>query len=416
MNLKDYLAWLDSYIWQLFWSQGGKLEFEGATYELTDDDPDQALNNQKDIRFLIQNLQDKTRVTGVTPQAPFYDLVMGYVQQSPQWQAEQGELARQQEGDVWARQFKEREFETGQKWQDWQARYKMWQDQATQAQTFRKQSLEMGLAGQQWQRQQWMATENLKAQQAGMMAERFGALTRGGGEPQQDWRAQSQSFEKMRNIFLNELQGPEDWIERWKVKNKPNRWKAPSTTPEDDVIRAQEEIKKWEGVKKTTDQMIKEAARDPEKSLGVADMRFIKSVETALDTSRRKLFEFEAEEEYAESRQWAGPRQTAEPGISELGYGGDIRAPVFTTPETPKWLRNIYPELGERLPEREGITPVAALSGQTWGRLDPSQQAGWMGYAKYTGAIPADLMAQTQKMLPRQPQIPTRWQPARQRA
>jgi len=101
-----------------------------------------------------------------------------------------------------------------------------------------------------------------------------------------------------------------------------------------------------------------------------------------------------------------------------------------TTPETPKWLGTMYPELGERMPERErpamgrakpmgtvGGFEMAPPSGQAWGRLTPSQQAGWGGMARFYGASPEDLLFQTQQMLPRDPwRTPQRrWAPAKQR-
>ena len=107
------------------------------------------------------------------------------------------------------------------------------------------------------------------------------------------------------------------------------------------------------------------------------------------------------------------PMQEVRAGVGQIPRAPreprDRVAPSPTTPATPAWLGSLYPELGANISK---ITPTA-LSGQAWGRLDPSQQQQWAGFVGWTGGKPQDLLAQTQRRLP-QPTRGTGWSPFRQ--
>lgn len=191
-------------------------------------------------------------------------------------------------------------------------------------------------------------------------------------------RQKAQMFESMRAELLAGFGGAGDWIKRWMVANAPNRYAVTS---------------------------------DREMSIGKFAEKYGMSTTAALETSERF-----AEGAFAPEFEALTPEQRADLSATKKRKG-QREVPKYETPPTPQWLGAMYPQLGGRIPTQQAGFEMAPPSGQAWGKLTPSQQAGWGGFAEHYGASPEDLLFQTEQMAPRSPwQTPQRrWTPAKQR-
>ncbi len=234
-------------------------------------------------------------------------------------------------------------------------------------------------------------------------------------------RERAGRWEANRNEIIAGLDKDFDWIKIAELGGQKN----PYVDDEKEMRPAQRE-RKWAAERETLkDDMklakeLEDRAKDPNISLTFQDKQFIDTVRDEYANANERLIEAK----YAARPEWAARRGDENLGYEQgrpagRGYAAQERARVKAlpdTPGTPDWLGNLYPELGERLPKRGGLSQLAPIGGQAWGGLSPSEQQGLLGYAKYTGADPQDWLWQSQQILPKQPQIASRWSAARQRA
>jgi len=86
------------------------------------------------------------------------------------------------------------------------------------------------------------------------------------------------------------------------------------------------------------------------------------------------------------------------------------------TPPTPGFLAKAYPtQLTEGDPIHKDITLSPPGAGW-WGSLLPSQRARWVGFSRFLGQSPEDLLYQSQQTAPRTPQSTTTRRPVSQRS
>lgn len=288
-------------------------------------------------------------------------------------------------------------------WQQWQAEFQ--EKQLTQQRWEKRQDVRQSL---------WQAQTQRWAKEA--------------GRPREDMAEKSRIWQAAQRERVAGLTGAENWIKRFEIE----QMRDPYAPPESNVEIAQEhydETKAEYTRRKAAANIMKKRMKDPQDPLSqVAPERkptpeqwYAQQVLRAERTAEDQFLRAESELE-GETYSWGDPVVGGYETAHGWAYGleGGTNIPKPWHPETPEWLQAMYPERGEKemWGTQRGGKPamLGAPSGQAWGKLAPSQQMGWMGYAKHTGAKPLDLLTQMQKMLPQEPQIARRWQPARQYA
>ena len=390
-TLTEYLKKVEAYI-RYVREISGSFQYKGKAYK-----------SESDIEDIIGQLKNEA-VQGwagkPTTELPLFGTLMNQAM-SPSWMAgRRGEIATEQtEGASkdaldWRKQaMAEQKWATDQQWK--QAEW-AWRAGTTQRDWATQQNkLAMEQAGYEE-----------AIQQRDQYIRGMGALSRvqsrlgDQGQPSVD---KARIWENARREILAGLDEPIDWIQKWQVQKKKNPYieEDKDMTPAERRLKWEEKFESAKNMKKIAKEMEDEAKSDPDRSLSFGEKQYIDLAKFTLDNARSNLMDAEYESVTGKSR-WAEPRGNKFHGY-EVGKPSKDRPPVPTTPETPDWLSNLYPSMGERIPESDKIgsqfAPMA-LSGQWMDKMKPSELQGYMGYTKYAGESPEDLMWQTQSMLP----------------
>ena len=212
--------------------------------------------------------------------------------------------------------------------------------------------------------------------------------------------------------------GDRNWIQQYQLENKKNPYAVQEPSMVEEVARYELELELAKNRKGSLMSQLPEGTvsfedigTDP-KLAGIYGG--LVRAQQKIDSKTRWIKQAQATDEYQQEMSGEGLVITGGgEGFNTLiePAGGQEPRPS-ATPATPGWLKQMYPQLGANITKMQGIAPPG---GQAWGRLAPSQQQKWAGWAQWSGAKPQDLLAQTQKMAPRQARTAGRWTPARQR-
>ncbi len=249
-----------------------------------------------------------------------------------------------------------------------------------------------------------------------------------------DRRQQAADWQQRRDTLLGVLDPNLDWIQKFQLEGQTNPFAPGEETLEDEIKQVEGEL----GAYDRAYQRIQKRLKDPDDPLtlgtalldpalregqrgtefGGAQAQALQIIQGRKDLTE-KLINLESEAAGVTPEQFQmlsgrnAPMQEVRAGVGNIPRAPreprDREPPRPTTPATPDWLRTLYPQLGENISK---ITPIA-LSGQAFGRLDPSQRQQWQGFVNWAGGSAQDLLAQTQRRLP-QPTRGTRAAPARQ--
>ena len=290
----------------------------------------------------------------------------------------------------WAEQFAYTKWQTSEDWR--------------KAEWERREQKEQWQARTQTQERMW---ESERARQ-GMMAEHYGyqAARMGLRAKPYEEAEKAKMFEFARSASLAGLEGDRNRIKRYELQNKPNPWKMQRTVDEE-IQETKENIK---GLREAN-KIIQQRMKDPTDKLymNVDDPTAMTDPEqwraheimSRLKTAEDKLVEWTTSPDYVQ-------------GLAEAR--GEVASPTIepagrpATPETPQWMRELHPTMGARLEKQTPVAPSPAL----WQRWLPSQRQQYLGYAKWAGGNPEDILWQATRPLG-QPSRGARWQPARQR-
>lgn len=307
-------------------------------------------------------------------------------------------------------------------WEEWQKdieeRKFAWEQQGVQRDISQQYLEHMGRM-QDWrerQAYQSRATFGVQAQGTGWRSEV--------DVYRQEQEQRGKLWEDWRKRMLGSLDPDRDWMQRYQLEQQRNPYQVQETS----MVEQAAIYKTKLALSK------KEFGRQQQILAGMPAGEFVPQTpkqasafgalvrETQKQTALQNwIKEAEASPEYQEEIGRAGIGEVPEGGWGMVSReaieaAGGVPMPSEparpTTPATPSWMRELYPQMGAHVEKRE----LAPLSGQFWGRMKPSERAQWWGYAKWAGGKPEDLLWQTQQMLPRQPRIAGGWAPARQRA
>lgn len=423
VKMKDFIAALEVYLRRLEeqW-RGDRSAFQKFWWNINPaiEDVDDAIDR------LYNEIMDSVETQGISPNvgqalspiaAQIYDTVLK-TRAKYDWQKQYGEAVTNWQADVqkavqedWTNRFRYAQWEaaTGlaeRKFQ-WQQEQAEWQ---------RKTQAQQGMWGD-WQQQQLLEqykraalgqgiSRRLEAREAGQWEAR-------GGDKERVWEATQQEI-------IGQLDPDIDWLKIREMRQMRNPWSTDPESATDERHWAEGELEKAESWAKTADAMLK-AVKDPESYLTKEEMEYVYQAHAARDRALKRVAAATQKEQDWITEQGAyagaGAGGTGMETATGITYGGGAPPRIEPQmPKTPQWLAKVYPELGERLPEKGAdFTPVA-LSGQQWGGLKPSQQRRWMGVASYYGEKPGDLLAQMRRMQPRTPRTAQRWAPAKQMA
>ena len=242
------------------------------------------------------------------------------------------------------------------------------------------------------------------AEQYNYQAQRMGLRAQTGGLQQAEL---AKAWESVQAERLAATTGTGDWLKKWDIQQEQNPWKMQRTLDEE-IMATREEIKNLGAVAK----IIRERQKDPTDPLFVnidrpdvattPEQWRAHQIMSNLKAAEDKLVEWTTSPDYIEGRKGAEVPVSAGEGF--------VQPTKPTGPATPAWLSKLEPTMGATVGKMEPTPP----SGQAWGRLTPSQQQKWGGWAEWGGYKPEDILFQTQQMLPR-PRTGTRWSAARQR-
>ncbi len=212
--------------------------------------------------------------------------------------------------------------------------------------------------------------------------------------------------------------GPRDWINAWQLNQQRNPWMPAPQTQGSKWESSLRQSRDWLQTKEPLYTAYKAAL-----SAGVFDETGIENltqkakIETFISSFNDRKKQADATEGLLKAEfgtQASEPRSWGEAGNMTIG-AGDVGGapPAPTTPPTPSWLKQMYPQLGANISK----VPIAPLSGQQWLAMPESQRQGWQGFAEYSGAIPMDLESQRLMMQTETPMGAgrTSWRPAKQR-
>ncbi len=405
MSVEDYIKALRAWLYLQFYN--GRLALPGEKKELDRENDDDVAKYENYLNALTSRVQ----VEGITEQSPYFTDIMAYA--GPMIQAKQQGLLDEQAFDRALEErgmalaesrdvLAERKVTTGE--QQWAAEFGL----SREALDFNKWKTEQEFAIRQREAAtEWQATiagrefEQQRAQATQLWA--------GVVRPEQDRGNQRKDWDKWRANILGELDPDRDWIQKAELEAKVNPFGG-DITPSQELRNVEDELARYERaggrilkqMKDPNDPLTIQGVANPTTPQEQAAAQILKNWQGLTQDVTRQ------EEEVALGRI---PMET-----ETTATGGTIRrtaqhvAPAGpTTPATPACLGQLYPELGTNISK---ITPTA-LSGQAFGRLDPSQQQQWAGFVEWAGGRPQDLLAQTQRRLP-QPTRGTRVSPARQ--
>lgn len=222
----------------------------------------------------------------------------------------------------------------------------------------------------------------------------------------------AKAWETWNQWQLSQLDPNVDWIKIQELRQRKNPYDTRDATPKDRIMKWGTEIDRYSEKLKRGKAMIADAQKDETYGVPQSVKDYFSDARTGLRNAWQEFTKASTEYENTPSR-W----EQSKVGSEATGYSiGRGRSRDVQTPATPAWLAKMYPEMEERLPKKGEATPLAAPSAQAFMGLSPTQKTQWGAYAKYTGANPEDLLWQTERMLPQQPNIASRWAASKQRA
>lgn len=218
-------------------------------------------------------------------------------------------------------------------------------------------------------------------------------------QPAEDERAAM--FEQVRQMWLERLTEPADWIKRWMAEHEPNPFVS-RRPPLSELEKAQEALRRAQQEKESwisrALSLPKPMFPPPEEGMDLAQ-QLAQIAPEAIRSATDRIARLERE---IQAGGLEGPEPEAE------------RPPVQLLPPTPPWLES----LGFGLTAGQPITRVPQLtpSAQQWARLPWSQRQGLRGFSEWSGQSWEDMLSRMEQMLPEQPFFgSTRWTPSRQR-
>ncbi len=393
MSVDDYIKALRAWLYLQFYN--GRLALPGEKKALKPDNEDDLIKYDN----YLNALTSRVRVEGITEQSPYFTDIMAYA--GPMIQAKQQGLLDEQAFDRALEErgmalaesrdvLAERKVTTGE--QQWAVEFGL----SREALDFNKWKTEQEFAIRAQEAEtEWQATiagrefEQQRAQATQLWA--------GVVRPQRGEREQGKDWDKWRANILGELDPDRDWIQKAELEAKVNPFGG-DISPSQELRNVEDELARYERAGGRILKQMKDP-NDPLTIQGVANPT------TPQEQAAAQIL-----------LNWQGLTQDVTRQEGELALDIQTRkeqppreARQPTTPATPAWLGQLYPELGTNISK---ITPTA-LSGQAFVRLDPSQRQQWAGFVEWSGGRPEDLLAQTQRRLP-QPTRGTRVSPARQ--
>jgi len=191
---------------------------------------------------------------------------------------------------------------------------------------------------------------------------------------------QAQEFELWRNQLASQMTGPANEVARWFVAHKPN----PYTT----------------------------AASGEQRGYNIANWgKELRAMPTSADLQMGATGQLEASGRRAELEQAIS--ETEESGAEAEAVAAQARALYERGPETPAWLPQYVPGVGEYLGK---LPKVPTPSGQQLTKMAPSQSQYLAGAIDWFGGRSwQDILAETETMLPKAPRRNvTSWRPRTQ--
>lgn len=428
LDVKEYNKKLEALLWRRFYA--GQLAIEGKTLKPNEKNMDKATN-------YINNLVRQTISEGVNPRLPFYNEIITatmtpewyqgqvgqYQQDWAQWGEEQSQEAQRQ----WQREFGVQQWQQSEAWRRYGAETQQQRWQAEQQAQRRQQLFD-------WRQQREITRQAQYNWGQQRMAHQFRT---GGGEDIGGQRAgQASLWEAWNARLASQATWPQSEI--YETRENPY---APREESIGDLM--QQSKAEYEFAKEKAD-WFRKRMKDPDDTLTrptgflgseqvpatmgdmTPDQMAAQGAFVAEEVAWKQLGDLFASQEGRQWGEWKAGQEKQRGRERELGWGetwGRDLPPkqLPPMPKTPEFLREVYPELGERLPRKMvggEEAPMGILSGQQWGRWTPSQRGKWAGYVGWASGKPEraeELYGQMQQMIPRY-RAGTRWAPARQRA
>ena len=256
-------------------------------------------------------------------------------------------------------------------------------------------------------------------------------------------------FESARGQLLAGLDPIVDAFQYWTIANKDNKWARKIQEGRSEMSPA-ERAEKWElEVEKArtrfkkVNELRKAASDDPGRKLSLGEQQEYELASLHLTNALQESVQADkvlaGEANYydrnfaSDAPTWERDPQTGEK-IGDPHYGGIVgqgtsqsakRRPWRTpeTPPAPEWLARQFPEATQAIsPDKYALGGTSALraikmtgltpSAQSWARMLPSEQAGFMSHTRWSGGVPEDTLGRMQAMLPGA-RTGSRWQPYR---
>ena len=256
-------------------------------------------------------------------------------------------------------------------------------------------------------------------------------------------------FESARGQLLSGLDPIVDAFQYWTIANKDNKWARKiqegrsEMSPADRAEKWELEVEKARTRFKKVNELHKAASNDPGRKLSQGEQQEWEQASLHLTNALQESVQADkvlaGEANYydrnfaSDAPTWERDPRTGEK-VGDPHYGGIVGAGTsqsakqrpWRTPETPpapEWLASSWPEATQALdPSKYALGGTSALraikmkgltpSAQGWSRMLPSEQAGFMSHARWSGGVPADIMGRMESMLP-QPSRGARWTPYR---
>ncbi len=447
LPVDDYLIKLDAYL-RYIYADKGKIVYKDETF-----------NTDDEVNDFIKELKNYILYTGtISSDTPFFLEVAIQTNWLPQSLQEQAALSAKETKGL---ELSERDMAlqerlgilrgatevSAEAWRKYGAEQQQWL--GMQELTQREKALD-------WQKTQWqseMATRMAEAQTQRMTAEeaRKAQVAQLGAQDlmmrlqgNREWATQQQQqadlatqYDQIKRQVLSSIEPtPRNWITMYRAQNTPNPYRPQPMDAQQQLAFAEDEAKRlgaaanniYKRMKDPNDQLTRETVANPrttEQQLAKITIDAAKNAQNVLDEMRlaRSVGTGTVKDPYAqeiaqrypeqtEAGKWAQPRPIGG-GNFEVGAPETREPPVSTMPEIPGWL-SMASGVGGRVPTER--VPLQIPSGQSWQRLEPTQQQMFAGLADWAGVQTfEDIMAQMQRQQPYTPSVPGGWIPRIQR-
>ncbi len=445
LPVKDYLVRLEAYLRYIYLDKR-KIVYKGKTFK-----------GDEEVEDLIAFLKNQILYAGtISSDTPFFYEVSVQTNWLPQFLQEEAALSAKEAKGL---ELSERDMAlqeqlgilrgatevAGEAWKKYGAQYQQWSDIQSSAQ--RQKEFD-------WQKTQWqseMATRMAEAQTQRMTAEvgRQTEVAQLGAQDlmmrlqgNREWATQQQQqadlatqYDQIKRQVLSSIEPtPRNWITMYRAQNTPNPYRPQPMDAQQQLAFAEDEAKRlgsaasnvYKRMKDPNDSLTQSSVANPrttEQQLAKITIDAAKNAQNVLDEMRlaRSVGAGTVKDPYAqeiaqkypeqsEAGKWSQPRPI---GGGNFEVGAPTEPPLSNMPEIPGWL-SMASGVGGKVPTER--VPIQIPSGQSWQRLEPTQQQMFAGLADWAGVKTfEDIMAQMQRQQPYTPSVPGGWIPRIQR-